>query len=99
MEEAGPVLHPSQKTSRDCAVPHMPVGSVHLPVVAELLEGLHDAGAQSVVAAVRIQDPCSLLTAQDSTAETSTPAVARSPDRVGISDRSDNRPTTRKVGR
>ena len=31
-EEAGPVLHPSQKTARDCAVPHLPVGSVHLPV-------------------------------------------------------------------
>ena len=32
MEEAGPVPHPSQKTARDCAVPHLPVGSVHLPV-------------------------------------------------------------------
>src|SRR5215831_7433094 len=36
-----------------------------VPVVAELLEGSHDAGAQSVVAAVRVQDACSLLTAQD----------------------------------
>ena len=36
-----------------------------VPVVAELLKGSHDAGAQSVVAAVRIQYPCSLLTAQD----------------------------------
>ena len=34
-------------------------------VVADLLEGSHNAGAQSVVAAVRIQDACSLLTAQD----------------------------------
>jgi len=32
VEGAGPVLHPSQKTARDCAVPHLPVGSVHLPV-------------------------------------------------------------------
>jgi len=36
-----------------------------VPVVAELLEGSHDAGAQSVVAAVRIQDAGSLLTARD----------------------------------
>ena len=36
-----------------------------VPVVAGLLEGSHDAGAQSVVAAVRIQDACSLLAAQD----------------------------------
>jgi len=36
-----------------------------VPVVAELLEGSHDAGAQSVAAAVRIQDACSLLTTQD----------------------------------
>jgi hypothetical protein len=36
-----------------------------VPVVAELLEGSYDAGAQSVVAAVRVQDACSLLTAQD----------------------------------
>ena len=36
-----------------------------VPVVAQLLEGSHDAGAQSVVAAVRIQDACSLLTTQD----------------------------------
>src|SRR5215467_1647836 len=36
-----------------------------VPVVAELLEGSHDAGAQSVAAAVRVQDACSLLTAQD----------------------------------
>ena len=36
-----------------------------VPVVAELLEGSHDAGAQSVVAPVRIQEACSLLTAQD----------------------------------
>ena len=34
-------------------------------VVADLLEDSHNAGAQSVVAAVRIQDACSLLTAQD----------------------------------
>jgi hypothetical protein len=35
-------------------------------VVTELLKGAHNAGSQSVVAApLRIQDPCSLLTAQD----------------------------------
>jgi len=30
-----------------------------------VLEGSHDVGAESVVAAVRIQDVCSLLTAQE----------------------------------
>ena len=34
-------------------------------VVAKLPESSHDAGSQSVVAAMRIQDACSLLTAQD----------------------------------
>ena len=34
-------------------------------VVADLLEGSHDAGAQAVVAAVRIQDARALLTAQE----------------------------------
>src|SRR5215813_9394011 len=48
------------------AVPErLVVDRQRVPVVAELLEGTHDAGAQPVVAAVRIQDACSLLTAQD----------------------------------
>ena len=63
-------------------------------VVADLLEGSHNAGAQTVVAAVRIQDARALLTAQDSTAETSTPADASSRERAGISDCSGSRPTT-----
>jgi len=34
-------------------------------VLAKLLKGSHDPGSQPVVAAMRIQDACSLLTAQD----------------------------------
>jgi hypothetical protein len=40
VEEAGPVLHPSQKTASDCAVPDLTVGSVHLPATMLYLASL-----------------------------------------------------------
>jgi hypothetical protein len=65
-----------------------------LRVVAELLKGPHDPAPQPVVAAMLIQDACSLLTAQISTAATPTPADWRSRERAGICDFSVSRPTT-----
>ena len=69
-----------------------------VPVVAELLEGSHDAGAQSVVAAVRIQDARSPLTAQNFHRRDVDSGRCEVRGRACISDLSDNRPTTRKVG-
>jgi hypothetical protein len=70
------------------------------PDVAEPLQGSHHPGLQPVVAAILIQDACSLLTAQDlSTAATSAPADSRSAEMAGISDLSVSRPTTSPAGR